>query len=726
MSTLIIAEKNQAAKAIAEALGQTKLIKNLKVNVYYVPSKDIFVIPLRGHLLGYKNVDAFKSWTKTNPRDIIIDAGAIKKVPLNYAYPYIKALKEYAKICDQCIIATDADIEGVNIGLFDALPFVKKANSVILVSQMWLSSLQKNEILNKYNNRITPKWSWGQSAEARAIIDAIIGFSATREVTNTFKPLLTKINQKFVSIGRVQTSLLYLIYLREKRIKDFIPEPYITINANLNYNNYKFKATHQLNPFRKEKEENAKKIYQKIKNEKIALILNNSQNKVERRPPTPLNTSKALVLLTKTLKISAIIAFNTMNTLYLNKIISYPRTDSDVYKSNFDHKQYLKKFTMHSQYGNYGTRLINVNKVIPTKGKKDAGDHPPITPLESLELNSTRFENDLQRKVYNILARHYLALFGGNASELKTVLKLSIEEEPFISRLISLVSDGFLEIAPFLKPRYDTEIQITGDQIPIERIDLNNQETKPPPKYTDTTLLQLMERNNLGTKATRPTIIQVLQDRNLIYQNNRQYGITELGIFIIENLIDIWLPFLEPSFTREIEEQLEDIREGKKKMDAVVQNMKLKFLDLFDKFLNNKQKFISNMNSIDIKDKNLTQLKQKKDFPQTKSVCPHCKTHPMKLITTYKKKRFLACSNEECMKKYLSLPHKGRISILKSSICSICSFNVFKITKRTNNKSFSYYICPKCWNEGLGDKSGKGFCSNCQTHTIKDNKCLIK
>ena len=113
--------------------------------------------------------------------------------------------------------------------------------------------------------------------------------------------------------------------------------------------------------------------------------------------PTPLNTSKALVLLTKNLKISANQAFNTMNDLYLNKIISYPRTDSDVYKDNFDHVQYLKKFSSHSQFGNYTTNLLALKRIRPTKGRKDAGDHPPITPLESLELNSTRFENDLQK-----------------------------------------------------------------------------------------------------------------------------------------------------------------------------------------------------------------------------------------------------------------------------------------------------------------------------------------
>ncbi len=726
MPTLVITEKNKAARAIAEALGPVKSIKKSKINLYYVPSKELYIIPLRGHLLGYKNTEAYKSWTKSNPREIITNLDAIEKVPKSYATPYINALIEYGRQCIEVIIATDADIEGVNIGLFDALPYIKQVNSNILVTQMWLSSLQKNEILDKFKNRIVPQWSWGETGEARAIIDAIIGFSGTREITNTLRPLLDKLNRKFVSIGRVQTSLLYLIFLRDQRIKNFVPEPYFTIEANLNNQNKIINTYHQLNPFRKEQRVEIKKIYQKIKDEKIAEVINNTKNNVKRSPPAPLNTSKALILLTKHLKISASQALNTMNTLYLNKIISYPRTDSDVYKLNFDHIQYLQKFTSHPQYGIYSSHLLQENRIKPIRGKKDAGDHPPITPLESLDLNSKRFENDIQKRVYNLLARHYLALFGEATIESKTVLKLSIKGEPFIGRFVSLISEGFLEIAPFLKSKYVPEIIITSKTIPIDTIIYNEKETQPPPRYTDTTLLKLMETNHLGTKSTRPIIIQLLQNRNLIYRSKRKYFCTELGLFLIDNLKNVWLPLLEPKFTKFIEELLDDIKEKRKNMDEVIDIVKKTFLDLFDKFLEKKKKFISRINTFESKIKSMTYNNtNNKTFPLTTSMCPFCKTHPMKLVTTRQKKKFLACLNENCEKKYLSLPKRGRIIILKT-VCSICGFNIFKINKKKNNKTFSYYICPKCWVEGLENKSGKGFCSKCKNYKIIKNQCVLK
>ncbi|MGV9206083.1 MAG: DNA topoisomerase, partial [Promethearchaeia archaeon] len=392
MPTLIISEKKKAAEAIANALGKPTKIKKAKyLSIFQVNSNfvkgSIFVIPLRGHILEYRNTEKFKSWTNSEPREIITNPDAIKKYKKSYAGKYIRVLKEYGKKCDRCIIGTDADIEGCNIGLFDAVPFVRRENKNINLSQIWLSSLQKQEIINKFNNQINPKWNWGKTGEARAIIDAVIGFSATRELTLTLKDLLKNINVKFLSIGRVQTSLLYLFYLRHKEREDFIPQSYWNLKANLLIQNENISAYHKENPFRKPQEKKVKSIYGKIKNEKIAAFINLKQNKRKNFPPSPLNTSKALSLLTNKLKISAKSALNTLQELYLNKLISYPRTDSDVYKSNFNHKKYLNKFSSHSQLGNYSNKLIKKQRFKPTNGKKDAGDHPPITPLKSIELN---------------------------------------------------------------------------------------------------------------------------------------------------------------------------------------------------------------------------------------------------------------------------------------------------------------------------------------------------
>jgi len=725
MPTLIISEKNKAAKGIAEALGPVTVInKSKSLKVYQIPSKNIYVVPLRGHILEYRNTTQYKSWTNSDPREIITNPNAIDKLAIKNTGSYIKALKEYSKICDECVIATDADIEGCNIGLFDALPFVIKANNNIKISQLWLSSLQKKEIISKYKKLIPPKWSWGKSGEARAIIDAIIGFSSTREVTNTFQPLLKEIHNRFVSIGRVQTSLLYLIYLRDTEIEKFIPELYWTITANLEHKNHIIKAVHIKNPFIKEKESEAKTIFQKIKNEKIATILNNKKESAVINPPTPLNTSKALVLLTKTLRISAKVAMNTMNSLYLNQIISYPRTDSDKYNSNFDHMQYLQNFKPHTNYGAYTDKLFKDNRMNPTIGKVDAGDHPPITPLVSLEQNSSKLENDREKKVYDILARHYLALFGEQAKELRTKLKLSIKDEMFTSRLVSLTHSGFYEIAPFLKKTYEPLFEIDVKELPINEILLNEKETQPPPRYSDTTLLKLMEKEHLGTKSTRPTIINLLVDRQLTYRvAKNRFRISEWGKYLISELIKVWLPFLKPEFTRFVEKLLEDVKEKRKTMNDVVSIVKKLFLDLFDKFRNSKNAITFEFDKVKGNLKTAMQQNSNlRNFPQTTSKCPTCQKNPMNLVIISQKKRFLGCADRNC-KTYLPIPKTGRITILNTSTCLKCGFNVFKIVKRKNNKTTIYYICPKCWSDSFKEESN-GFCSSCENFKISKDQCV--
>jgi DNA topoisomerase IA/ssDNA-binding Zn-finger/Zn-ribbon topoisomerase 1 len=415
-------------------------------------------------------------------------------------------------------------------------------------------------------------------------------------------------------------------------------------------------------------------------------------------------------------------ALKTMNSLYLNKIITYPRTESDIYKSNFDHVNLLRKFPKHSEYGSYSDKIISENRITPiSRGKKDAGDHPPITPLLSLEKDDKMFENDLQKRVYDILARHYLAIFGNYALESKQKLCLKIREEPFTAKVVSLIEEGYLEIAPFLKPRYDTEIQISGNRIPINEIILDKKMTKPPPHYQDASLLKLMERNNLGTKSTRPQIIKILQNRELIYREKYRYLISDLGIFLIENLIKVWLPFLKPDFTKMVEERLNSIIIGAKTMNEVVTEIKSIFLKLFDKFLINKMKLKLEIEA-HIKENPpvITSMSRRRETLTTAN-CPYCNKSKMKFIYL-KNKRFLVCSDEKC-KKYLSLPKKGRLQLLKSE-CKLCGFNIFKVSLRKSNKTFNYYLCPKCWNEGLKERSGKGFCSNCTQYKIINGKCV--
>ncbi len=747
-STLIISEKSKAAQAIAEALGKPQVIKFGKfLKVYHIAAQNVYVVPLRGHIQQYENVGPYKKWSTCDPRQIITDPKAIAKIPNSYAGGYIGALKKYGKLCNQCVIGTDADVEGCNIGLFDALPFVTQVKPNIQIKQLWLNDLRKTTIQKGYSNLIPPKWSWGYTGEARAIIDAIIGFSATREVSLTLKPLLTKIDVKFTSIGRVQTSLLYLLYLREHLIRNFVPQPFWRLSAKIVIGDQIITANHKDNNFNEQKL--ADQIYVKIQHAKIATISDIKKNIRQIQPPTPLNTSKALLLLTKTLKIDSKLALKTMEELYLNKLITYPRTDSDVYAPDYDHLSLLQKFAVHNQYGKYIQDRLKNRKITPKQGKTNAGDHSPITPIAILEQNSSKFTNAIQWKAYDLISRSYLACFGDPVEESDTKIFFLIEQEPFIARETVLLKKGFLEIAPFLSKRYQNPLtglpEFSPDMpqkpiVPVQKIIKEEKESQPPPRYSDTSLLKLMELKKLGTKSTRPAIIQVLLTRKYIERRKRYFYVKELGFLLIDALKLIWEPFLDPKFTAYVESELDAIKQGKKKMQDAVNGIKATFLSLFDKFRAQKPQFLAKMNTIKTtgnvirgrENKILTKAKsgqpgqpgqsRKTNAPLTTAKCPKCQKSPMKLIVSKKKgSQFLVCADDTC-KTFLSLPRKGKITILKST-CSICHFNVVKISVTKQGKSYSYYICPNCWNLGLKRQSGEGFCSNCKSFKIENGKC---
>jgi hypothetical protein len=193
-------------------------------------------------------------------------------------------------------------------------------------------------------------------------------------------------------------------------------------------------------------------------------------------------------------------------------------------------------------------------------------------------------------------------------------------------------------------------------------------------------------------------------------------------VFLIENLIKVWLPFLKPDFTKRVEEKLVDIKNKKKTMKEVIDSVKNEFLELFDKFLDNKQSVthkINNYKTVSISHNGLRLTEP----AFTSSFCPKCNKNEMKFING-KQKRFLVCKDDDC-KTFLSLPKNGVLHLL-SSRCAICGFNVFRVDLKKNKKLFSYYLCPKCWNEGLEIKDGKGFCSNCNTYKIIKGECVKK
>ncbi|MEX0567585.1 MAG: DNA topoisomerase, partial [Candidatus Njordarchaeota archaeon] len=578
---LVITEKPKVASAFANALAgrNYKALRYGKIKVYHLRYKSYYVtiVPLIGHIMEYDTKKEYKSWTAIDPLMILKDDKSLIQRP---RYPYlIKILRDLAIKHDILFIATDADEEGENIG-WEAMQIVSKVKK-LPVYRLWFLSVQPKELIRAFNNPSKPILSWAMAPEARKIIDALSGFSSTRELTMIGKKseglIKVLLRGNILSLGRVQSPALYLLFLRERYIRNFKPRPYWSLSLKVKVNQKIISAEHEKSPFYDLNEAN--QIYKKIQNVSKAIVDSVDSKIEQKRPEPPLNTNRALIMLNKILKISSKRAMKILEDLYLEGLITYPRTDTDKYPPKYDHSKNLLKLSNLRELGIFAKRVLASGAKINRNGRKLVGDHLPITPIDVPR--PTKKLSDVHLKVYELIVRRYIALFMDNAIIRKNKAVFLVADQRFIFSFASIERLGFMEVYPFAKPK-TFDLNLTrGLQIPIDKIDLQKKMTRPPDRLTEAELLRYMERLGLGTKATRPEHIQKLIDRKYVARKRNKLYVTELGYKICEMLENLCPEFLRPYFSAYVLSLLRRIMNNEIDYISAVKDARKKFFDIF-------------------------------------------------------------------------------------------------------------------------------------------------
>lgn len=689
----MISEKYKQALAIAKALGKfrKRTINNVPVFIVKANESNIIIVPLRGHITEYSTKLEYEKWSRKDPKLILLDKNSLKKICKEKKY--VKLLKTLAKQCDELIFATDADEEGENIAL-EAWEIIREINPKLRPKRLWLHTLIPSDIREAFRNLIEPKWTWAYAVEARRQIDALIGFAATRELTLALKPFLKHIGTNIISVGRVQTPTLYLIYSREKEIKNFVPEPYWNLLAEINVHGAITKVRHVDSPFKDKKLVTS--IYNRVKEEKYAILEDIRREEVYVQPPTPFNTTKALKTITKILPITAKTAMKIMEDLYLDTLISYPRTDTDRYSPSFPHREFISKFLKSRIHSVYAEEILRKDVLQPRQGKVFKGDHEPITPIDVAEPGDTRFKTRNHWEIYNIIVRRYLALFMPPAKELKIDLLFLINKEKFTTNIAVLLERGFMKVWPWAEKEYTPLSKLpelaTKNQYPIRKIFIEEKKTKPPSRLTESNLLATMQKLNLGTKSTRPQHIETNKKRGYIVRRGKSLYCSKIGWILASNLEKIWPDFVLPKFTAKIEEMLQKVMDGSINWSSVVEDAREEFLNMFDKLRENKEKIVKEI------EKTVDKMLKESTVTYVYAKCPSC-GQSMILRKGKTGKRYIKCI---ACNETRPLPRRGSIRMLKTKICPRCGNNILSIS----TKNFSYKICPICW-------TSTGICAKC-------------
>ena len=649
---LIISEKANAAKKISQFLaeGPVKDGKHRSVphHTFSWKGEECVSVGLKGHVLNPEYPEEYSNWQKVEPSSLI-DAEILKSVSEKGVAEAVRALSKKA---DAIIIATDFDREGELIGV-EALSLAFEANSKLMdnVQRARFSALTKGEVTRAFDELVEVSRELAAAGEARQDIDLIWGATLTRWVSRATK----RYGSAFLSVGRVQSPTLVLISERERERRAFIPEPYWEIEAKLQ-NGEAFTARHAAGRFKEE--EAAKAAYKNLT--QTALVTEVKEKSATRPAPVPFNTTGFLTAAAN-IGISPSRAARLAEDLYTDGYISYPRTDNTVYPSSLDLREVLGQLTKVEDVGQHAEWLLESEKLSPTRGKKQTTDHPPIYPTGYASKKALR---DDQWKIYQLVVRRFLATLSTPAKTLRTTVRLDSGGEPLVAGGTVVTEEGWLAVYPYGR-RADEEIPMLneGQEVRVTGTELFAKETQPPGRYGQGRLLRVMEDLGLGTKATRPSIIQNLYDRGYVHDD--PLVPTETGMAVAQALKDFASEIATHEMTSELERSMDEISEGRISKDSVVDRSRDVLRQVYGHLESSQEKFADIV----------------WDGIREDSVLGPCKKCGNNLTVRRAKKsgkRFAGCSGyPECDQTY-SLPPRGEIIPL-GTLCDACGSPEIKV-----------------------------------------------
>jgi DNA topoisomerase I len=554
---LIVTEKNNSAKKIAEILGGSpKADKSYKVPFYTWSDAngEQMAIGLKGHVLNPAFPEEYSNWQKTDLHDLI-DAELIKE-PTDKNV--VRAVRKVAKDADELVIATDFDREGELIGL-EALQEILEVNPDLesKVKRARYSALTKEEIERAFSELDELSFPLAHAGWARQDIDLLWGATLTRAVSLATR----RFGSNFLSVGRVQSPTLALVVERELERRAHKAEPYWEVLANFEHPDGSFEAHHETDKFWKRDEADAAVAGTKSP----GVVKEVASRRNTRKPPTPYNTTAFTTDASSRLGLTPSRAMRLAEELYMDGFISYPRTDNTVYPRSLPIKELVTSLANIPDFE--AAKPLLDGQLQPTRGRKETTDHPPIYPTQAV------FPRELEgpkRRVYELVARRFLATFAPPMITESTRADIEAGSETYFVRGSVVVDPGFAAIYTYARSS-DEEIPKLeeGQQLPLDGEPwILDKETQPPARLSQGKLVEMMEERGLGTKATRADIIQKLYDRGYVYANPPIPS--ETGIAMYEAFKRFVPEMATPEMTARLEAEMDQIASGEMTRDTVV------------------------------------------------------------------------------------------------------------------------------------------------------------
>lgn len=626
----------------------------------------------------------------------------------------ITKLKKMAKTASSIILATDEDREGEAISwhLVQALGLgdeaaIQTGKEDKRIKRIVFHEITKTAIEHALANPRDINLNLVDAQQARRVLDRLVGYELS--------PFLWRKIRYGLSAGRVQSVAVRLVVEREREIKAFNSEEYWSIEAQLTKKDSTGKDSLQFTAKLSKidgkavgkmgitNDTQAKQITSDLEGSKYE-VAEITKKEAKRNPSAPFTTSTLQQEAARKLGFSAKQTMAVAQHLYERGFITYMRTDSlNLAESALKQAQEIIATEFGKEYGLSEPRKFS-NK---SKGAQEA--HEAIRPTDlsllpqnmksTAERNGVRLydliwkrtvASQMQHAVFDQTAVDIIADAQGTAGSAGALKKYTFRANGQVVKF-----DGFIraytegtdeqtedEVEGALPELSEAEILKLIELSPLQHF------TEPPPRYTDATLVKALEAHGVGRPSTYAPTLTTVQERGYVTKEDKKYAPTEEGFMVTDMLVEHFPEIVDINFTSKIEEQFDDIAEGKLKWVPVIAD----FYGPFKEHLIEKEKTVE------------------KKIELSDTPCPHC-TKPM-LIKYGRMGKFLACP-EEGSKVTLPMPEEAaQIKALeektKDERCPICEGEM-----KVHRGRFGFFLgCkdyPKCkgiskiWNK-LGFK----------------------
>jgi len=704
--TLLISEKPSAAKRIASALAEGKIeeIKKQGVRSYKISrsGRDIVVAPAVGHLFVLSERKSGGKW-KYPVFEVEWKPTFEKGNQALWSKKYFDNMKSLAKGADEFISSCDFDIEGSVIA-FNILRFVCGTEKAM---RMKFSTLTTGDLVYAYDHA-SPELDFPQieAGLTRHTLDFFWGINLSRALTLSLESVG---GYKILSTGRVQGPTLEILEKRQRNIDKFKPTPFWQIQLNCQSDGNDIIAMHKEDKFWEKSK--ADEVYDKCKG-KPASVTDIERKQQKQNPPFPFDLTTLQRESYRNFGYSPKMTLDIAQSLYEQALISYPRTSSQELPSKIGYKPIIKNLANQLDYGKLCEQLLKKPTMRPTKGKKTDPAHPAIYPTGQ----RPKKLNSYQKKVYDLIVRRFLAVFGDPAIRESMKIVIDVNGEPFQADGIRTVEPRWMEFyMPYARYRETVLPQVKqGQNLGVKSLDVLDKETQPPKRFTQAGILKEMEAEGLGTKATRAGILETLYDRGYIQE--KDIIVTKLGQSVITALEKYAPEVISIELTRSFEHDMEVIEEGRKKREDIVKAARSALEGILANFKKNEKNIGNHL------------LKDVIAQHRLETTIGTCKCGSELVIRRSRKgARFVGCTGYPKCTETFSLPHFGMVKVLREK-CQQCG--LFVVSVKSKGKR-PWKLCVRCGfldskGNPIGKDDGKGKKPGKTKKTFKPASKLIK